>query len=460
MARRNVTLSIATTLVLWVMTTGSIPWAEAGTTGSGAGVSQASRDLATTAQRTWKYFIDGTKNATGLPADRIDLDPVIGEIAADKTSPTNIGMYLMSLTAAKDLGLVSSVDATKRLNGLIQTLNGLGKWNGFLYNWYDVTTGRPTSDKDATFVSTVDNGWYAAGLIVARQAFPNAAGELSRLLNVMDFSRLYDPAYGQMYGGYDPVQRSLVNWHYGNLNTESRVADYIAIGEGKVPSTLWWKVYRTLPASWTWQRQVPAGPTATHDGLSVIEGHYQWQGVNFVPSWGGSMFEALMPTLVLNEQQLAPNGFGANDLRMVQLQIKYALSTKHYGVWGISPCALPDGGYGVYGVPPLGTSTYEEKGVITPHATFLALNFEPAKALSNLQQLKRKYHMFGPLGYYDSVNVHTAEVTKAYLALDEGMILVAIDNFEKHGRIQMYFNRDPIGRKPQSLLSTENMFIK
>ncbi|MCL6442141.1 MAG: DUF3131 domain-containing protein [Alicyclobacillus sp.] len=430
---------------------------------SGSHISVAdTKLLKSTASQTWRYFVQATDNPTGLPADRIDIVPKDqgGYVASSNTSPTNIGLYLMSIVAARDLGIIRDSDAENRVQKLAATLGRLGTWHGFLYNWYDVATGSPASGDSSRFVSTVDNGWYAAGLMVARQAFPGAKSVLTKLLNAMDFSKLYDPSAHQMYGGYDPVQKTYPTWHFGNLNTESRVADYIAIGQGKVPQTLWWHVYRTLPSSED-QAQTPQGKIVMHDGVPVFEGHYTWGGLKYVPSWGGSMFEALMPSLVLEEQQLAPHGFGLNDERMVQLQIRWA-NVKHYPAWGISPCATPNDGYGVYGVPPLGSaaSPYDEDGTVTPHATFLALAFDPQAALANLKVLRSKYDVMGPFGYYDSVNVHTGIVAKSDLALDEGMILVAIDNFLNRDKVQMYFNRDPVGRKPQHLLTTENFLIQ
>lgn len=65
-------------------------------------------------------------------------------------------------------------------------------------------------------------------------------------------------------------------------------------------------------------------------------------GVPVCSLLGGSMFEFLMPTLVLNEQDDSPQGLGANNRIAVEAQIDFALNEKRYPVWGISPCAIPD----------------------------------------------------------------------------------------------------------------------
>jgi hypothetical protein len=58
------------------------------------------------------------------------------------------------------------------------------------------------------------------------------------------------------------------------------------------------------------------------------------------------------------------------------------------------------------------------------------------------------------------VNVETGEIAKAYLALDQGMIMVSIANYLKDGVIRDYFHQDPIGKKPEELLSKEIFSIK
>src|SRR5439155_93416 len=112
------------------------------------------------------------------------------------------------------------------------------------------------------------------------------------------------------------------------------------------------------------------------DGQAFFGGHYVVDDVAFVPSWGGSMFEALMPTLVLDELALAPRSLGANDRAHVAVQER-ALTG---GVWGASPSLRPDGrGYGEYGVHALGMLGYGP-GAVTPHAAALAVAVDPAAA--------------------------------------------------------------------------------
>ncbi|WKL02552.1 glucoamylase family protein [Paenibacillus amylolyticus] len=135
---------------------------------------------------------------------------------------------------------------------------------------------------------------------------------------------------------------ALTDHHYGMFYTEPRVGSYIAIGKGDVPKDHWWKMYRTLPQEWDWQAQIPQGKSVKYDGVDVFEGSYEYKDKKFVPSWGGSMFEALMPGMVIKEKELGTQALGLNNQRHVDLQIEYA-KEKGYAVWGFSPSATPTG---------------------------------------------------------------------------------------------------------------------
>src|SRR6202035_3794060 len=102
------------------------------------------------------------------------------------TSAANIGVYLWAVIAADDLGLISRPQARSLVTATLTTVKGLKRSDGFLYQWYDTTTGdtirnpgdincqtdtTPTQD-NCYFLSAVDNGWYASGLVVVRQALP------------------------------------------------------------------------------------------------------------------------------------------------------------------------------------------------------------------------------------------------------------------------------------------------
>ncbi|OIU70781.1 glucoamylase family protein [Rossellomorea aquimaris] len=412
-------------------------------------------ELKAIAKKTYTYYEDHTDPATGLTFDETRYTEE-GKKNAEHTSPTNIGMYMMSTVSAQEMGFISKEEAVDRIQVTLNTLESMKKWNGLFYNWYYTKDGSLKKDW-GQFISQVDNGWLSAGLIVAGQAYDELNGQTSKMVANMDYSTLYDPEVGQFRGGYDVAQEKLTDHHYGLLYTEPRVASYISIGKGDVPKEHWWKMERTIPAEWDWQSQIPEGEYAEYDGVSVFEGHYEYSGVKFVPSWGGSMFEGLMPGIVLKEKELGKQALGLNNQRHVELQIQYA-KDKGYKAWGFSPAATPDG-YSEFAATPLGTSGYADKSTVTPHASFLALDYAPDEVRKNIKVLKGM-DMYGKYGFYDSVNVETGEMAKAYLALDQGMIMVSIANYLKDGVIRDYFHQDPIGKKPEELLEKEVFSIQ
>ncbi len=413
-----------------------------------------SKQLRAISKQTYRYFEDFTDNETGLTADAVRWNDGMMNIQSH-TSPTNIGMYMMSVVSAEELGFINHRQALNNLQKTIHTLENMDTWNGLYYNWYYTEDATLMTDW-GQFISTVDNGWLSAGLIVAGQAYPELYEKTNAIVEDMDYTSLYDSEVGQMRGGYDVEAGSLTAHHYGAFYTEPRLASYISIGKGDVPKEHWWKMYRTMPESWDWQSQLPQGHMATYDGVDVFEGHYSYNGEKYVPSWGGSMFEALMPSLVLKEKELGTRALGLNNQRHVDLQINYA-EEQGYPAWGMSPAATPDG-YSEFAATPLGMDGYKSDGTVTPHATFLALEYAPMKAFQNIQTLK-SLNVYGKYGFHDSVNVETGEVTKAYLALDQGMTMAAIANFLEDGILRDYFHEDEIGKTPEDLLIKEEFSI-
>ena len=435
------------------------------------------------AYQTWRFFDADTDPNTHLPMDNLGL---YGAPSGPYTSPTNIGVYFWSVVAAHDLGFIDYNGALQRANATLTEIEHLSKWNGFLFSWYDTTNGHRISGPGGTdqegqpatgaFISTVDSGWYATGLILVRQEFPTLAQRATTLLNAMNFGIFYDNGdqstnvnAGQMYGGY-LADEGPANFHYGLLNTETRIAAYIGIGTHTMPGDVWWRTFRTLPAS-DGQGQTPQGYNVNYTDpqsgkqFTVFEGHYTYGGINFVPSWGGSMFEGLMNNLVIPETSWGPKGFGLNDLRYAQAQIAYTQQTLHYPIWGLSPSSTPDdtGGYQAYGAHALATNAsccpYAETA-ITPHASFLALDVDAQDAFTNIQTLLTRYKVFDRYGFFDAVDPITGQVGHRYLVLDQSMIMAALDNALQGNLMQQHFAQDPVIAAAQPYLAQEQFSIQ
>ena len=441
-------------------------------------------DLHRWAQDTWTSFVAMTDEATGLPADNIDatLDPAT---RSGYTSPTNIGAYLWSTISAQELGIIDKREARERMAQTLATVATMERHepSGMFYNWYDEATGAkltqfPTGETVYPFLSTVDNGWMAAALMVVATAEPSLRREANALLEPMNFGAFYDANQfggtrpGMMRGGFwvDPpmnqcTQAGTVDGspvlftchHYDITNSEPRIASYIGIVRGQVPPEHYFATNRTFPAScdWSWLEQRPVGVTRTYEGLEVFEGAFTYRGMHIVPSWGGDMFEELMPDLFVPEAEWAPKSWGVNHPLAVRAHIEHGMEEAGYGYWGFSPASDPFGNYSVYGVDAIGmdpggypsdreatnvdagyegcrpatnpTPTFGD-GVVTPHASFLALPYAPREAVDNLRNIETVLGAYGDGGFYDSVAVRSNTQAERYLSLDQGMVLGALGN--------------------------------
>jgi hypothetical protein len=505
------------------------------------GLSPAQRaSLLSIARDTWKFYGADVDPATNLPMDNLTFagGSALPTTYGRYTSAANIGVYLWAVVSARDLGLISTAQAADRIQATLTEVQHLQRYDGFLYQWYDTTNGdvlsnpgdadcpanAPPAFTNCFFVSNVDNGWYASGLIVVRQALPQLARLVNGLIAPMNFGIFYDnraethcntnPAIqgnqptGQMYGGYyvglPPDQGN--DWqnyyHNGAFYSDPRISAYIGMGLHQMPGNVWWRSWRELPPpapfadcqatdpDFSWQGQWPMGGSwqtyadpQSGQKFTVWEGHYTYPGTNltFIPTYSGGMFEGLMPNEVVPETSWGTQSFGLADVRTAEVQIKYATQQLHYPVWGMSPSSTADdtgdyGGYGVEGLafPYYGTGASAAnpneglsqchgcatEDVVTPYASFLALDVVPQQAYANIQQLRALYPgLYGVDGFFDAVNPTTGAVGHRYLVLDESMIMASLDNALNNRAIQRDFARDPVSWAARTYLSLEKLSL-
>lgn len=406
---------------------------------------------------TWRGIDAFTDREHGLPLDRVHLaaDSVAAErsFIGDYTSTTNIGFHLLAVTAARELGLISRDDALRRLQDTLASLQKMETHEGFYYNYYNTTTLERTSN----FVSFVDSSWLTAGLMTARQAFPELADLIGSLLDRGDYRFFYDPQWKLMSHGYYVNLGSRATYHYGSLYSEARLGSLIAIGRGEIPEEHWFAMARTFPPEFGWQSRQPVNRQEKGErGFHWTGGYYKWREYRYVPSWGGSLFEALMPALLLDEARHAPLSLGRNDQVHSEIQRRYALEDLRYPVWGMSPSSEPGSErYAEYGIHFLGSLGYKE-GAVTPHAAALALVAEPEPARANLRQLAEHYPVYGDFGFYDAVDPKSGAVSYNYLCLNQAMILVALADHLADHALQKHFANDPAIRKVLPLIGFEN----
>ncbi|MET7305867.1 MULTISPECIES: glucoamylase family protein [unclassified Streptomyces] len=441
------------------------------------------------------HSIEAMTTDLGLATDKIDVSGSGGPVQSRQTSPTNIGCGLWSTVAAAGLGVISEATMHRRLEHTVRTVEKLERHHGFWLNWYDAHDGSVltewpgTGDPVRPFLSSVDNAWLVTGLRIAADASPALRPRVARILATADWSYYYTPydaadpvaGPGQLRGGFWPDTEEPTGHHYGALNTEPRMASYLGIADGSLPADHYWHLLRTMLPEHE-QEQHPRGAYVAMDGVRVWQGHYTHRGRKIVPSWGGSMFEALMVPLFVPEAEWSPQSWGLTHQRYVRSQIEHGMKEAEYGYWGFSPANIPEGGYQEYGVDAIGMQvdgyasntdrTYTTdgaplppasaftNGVVTPHASFLALPYAPGEAVANLRALDRDFGAYhAGYGFRDSVNVRTGRVSDYMLALDQGMIAAALAQAIRPGLLQRPFRTGGFRSKVCPLLAKEQFSI-
>ncbi|WP_347040945.1 glucoamylase family protein [Brachybacterium nesterenkovii] len=445
------------------------------------------RTLRRWAADTWRSIDAMTQSATGLVDDNID-----GDLArrGGHTSPTNIGGYLWSVLVARDLGILTPGHARRRISRTLRTLETMERHepSGMYANWYVPADGsllRTWPDDGTTvvpFVSSVDMGWLGAALRVVANADPSNAKRARALLDGMRWDVFFDPDFtrspGASVGGFwleDPSRPEAskrpplngvggpdvwyhITHHYDTAISEARMVTYLGIIAGQIPAGAYFATYRTFPPDWTWQESAPQGEWDRYEGVDVYEGAYPYRDMLVVPGWGGSMFEELMPDLFVPEATWAPRSWGVNHALHVRAQREHGLDEAGYGYWGFSPCSNPAGGYREYGVDALGLNpegyfSDQERtdrrdgepvpsygdGVVTPHAGFLGMQYEPDAGYDNLVRIEQELGCYGPGGFYDAAATRSGQIARRHLSLDQSMIMGALGNILRGDRVRTWF---------------------
>jgi cyclic beta-1,2-glucan synthetase len=520
------------------------------------------RTLRLTARRTWRFFETFVTAADHmLPPDNFQEDPA--PVLAHRTSPTNLGLYLLSTVSARDFGWTGTGDAVARLESTLSTMSELARFRGHFFNWYDTRDLRPL---DPRYISSVDSGNLAghlialanackewrnhplthaqrlagvadaieltrdeasrvrdgrqmqmvtwrhlddalAGLeadvrrapaegedIVARlaalatgaetladmaRAFAIERGDdtgadiqfwadatrgaieshrddicrsadaviplTARLLALedtaratalaMEFGFLLDNDRKLLSIGYRVSEDLLDPSCYDLLASEARLASFVAIAKGDVPARHWFRLGRVV--------------TPIAHGAALI-------------SWSGSMFEYLMPSLVIR----APAGslLEQTSRLTVQRQIGYGATL---GVpWGISESAYNVRDleftyqYSNFGVPGLGLKRgLGENVVVAPYATALASMVDPHTAARNLDRLAT-VGASGRYGFYEAIDYtpnrlpegKIVAIVRAFMAHHQGMTIVAIADTLHDGAMRARFHAEPIVQATELLL--------
>ncbi|MCI8553631.1 MAG: hypothetical protein HFJ80_01635 [Clostridiales bacterium] len=374
-----------------------------------------------------------------LPPDNLQESPVWR--VAHRTSPTNIGMYLLCIAAARDFGFIDNEGFLLRTERTVRTLERLEKWKGNLYNWYDTRTLHPLSPR---YISTVDSGNLACCLVALRQAVLELSegssspafqlAERIRLLNEqLELAPLYNPRRALFHIGLDPDTGEVSPSYYDLLMSESRLTGYFAIATRAIPKKHWGALGRTLARSGRY-----VGPV----------------------SWTGTMFEYFMPRLLLPAQE------GSMSDEALRFCLHCQRRRPPRGVpWGISESGFYafDSNlsyqYKAHGVPRLALKRgLGSELVVSPYSTFLTLTTDPEAALRNLSRLERR-GMTGRCGFYEAADFTPDRtprggfsIVRSYMAHHVGMSMVACANAAMEDRFVRLFLRDPAMARAEELL--------
>ncbi|MCI8650777.1 MAG: DUF3131 domain-containing protein [Anaerotruncus sp.] len=373
-----------------------------------------------------------------LPPDNVQLFP--REAVDQRTSPTNIGMMLLSYLAARDFHLLDSAGLYLRVARVLDTLEQLETSHGNLYNWYATDTLEILPDG---FVSAVDSGNLLCALVTLREGLLeyatgepmllDAAQRIQRLLDAADLSVFYHPQRRLFSIGLDQKGRQS-SYHYDFLMSEARALSYYAIATRQVPLRHWRSLNRSM------------GHSGRKTGLL---------------SWTGTMFEYLMPHLFLPvyEGSLLAEAVRYAIVCQQQRAVQTGLP------WGISESAyfLFDGQlhyqYKAHGVQALGVKRgLDDEYVVAPYATFLALPFDLESGMQNLFRLEN-LGLVGPYGFYEAAdftpertNGAAYAVVRSYMAHHVGMSMVACANLLLENKMQKRFLRNRAMRSVRELL--------
>ncbi|EFM09389.1 glycosyltransferase 36 [Paenibacillus curdlanolyticus YK9] len=378
----------------------------------------------------WSYFDRyAVESDNWLAPDNVQLDPPNGP--ARRTSPTNIGLQLACTLAARDFGFIETADMLTRMERTVDTIERMEKWKGHLYNWYETHTLRPLPP---LYVSTVDSGNFVGYLITVKEGIAeyiagkmttggkkpdNALRErglrlnarLAKLINETEFAPLYDDASQLFTLGYHASAERKETILYDLLASEARQASFLAIAFGQAPAAHWFKLGRAMTKS---------GKDAT------------------LLSWSGTMFEYLMPALLMRTYR---NTLWDKTYRgAVRRQIEYA---KQRGV----PFGISESGYyafdyqmnyqyHAFGVPGLGFQRgLEDDLVLAPYAAIMALPYAKNEALESLRRME-EMGARGEHGYYEAIDCtdkrmpdgQRSVVIRSFMVHHQGMSLLTLAN--------------------------------
>ncbi len=400
------------------------------------------KELVDIAKRTWNFFDEYiSKENNYLMPDNFDNQRK--EKITRYTSSTNIGLSMVAIISAYNLKFIDEKACVDRLKNIVEKIEQLKKWNGHLYNWYDI---KNLDTIKPEFISTVDSGNFVGYLYTVLGFLKTSKYDsdnmlktkIEKLIRETDFTKLYDYDKNIFSIGFDINQNKLVDSYYDLMASEARLASFVAIAKGDVSYKHWFYLGRSY--------------TKLNNRSGLI-------------SWSGTMFEYLMPNVIM---KLYKNSLLENAIQFaLYSQIKYA--SKLEIPWGISESAFSvrdmkyNYQYQAFGIPWLGLKRgIEEDVVVSPYSSIISIEFEKEKVLDNIEYLK-ELGGYGKYGFYESIDFTPSrmedkkyEVVKTYMAHHQALILLSLNNFLNDKILKKYFLDNIQIESAQILLQEKN----
>ncbi|SHK91567.1 GH36-type glycosyl hydrolase domain-containing protein [Alicyclobacillus tolerans] len=394
-------------------------------------------------EKIWSFYnCYVTAEENWLPPDNVQYFQ--GEQIAHRTSPTNIGLYLLSTVAAADLGYLTEEQLYERLSSTLATVERLPKWHGHLLNWYSTEDLRPLLPR---YVSTVDSGNFVGYLMVLEEAIAERSQSniknnwekllkrVRRLIAETDFRPLFHYREQLFSIGYHLDSEKLEDTLYDLAASEARQASFIAIALGQIPASHWFVLGRTM----------------------VRVGEH-----NTLLSWSGTMFEYFMPSLIMRTYR---GGLWDETYQgVIEKQQSYArLLGVPYGISESGYYAFDEHlsyQYRAFGVPGLAFDRGQQNElVLAPYATLLTLPFAGHSAMQALAEFSRR-GMEGDFGFYEALDCTRRRLPPgskeeriiSYMAHHQGMALLAIANVLTNQKMIQRFHRHLAVRAAELLL--------
>ncbi len=391
--------------------------------------------------KMWRYYSEYCKaDYHFLPPDNVQETPVFK--IAERTSPTNIGLMLCSVLAARDMDFITSREMYETVENTLGTVQGLKKWHGNLFNWYDIKNAQPL---EPLYISTVDSGNFLCSLVALKEGLkeyisecPELSGTVDKieaLTENTDLSVLYNSRRNLFHIGYDFGKKELTCSYYDLLMSEARMTSYYAVAKKQAPKKHWASLSRAL------------------SGVNGYYGPVSWSGTvfeyfmpyMFVPAYKNTMCcEALRFSVYCQKLRARKRGVPWGISESGYYKFDNALNYQ-YKAHGVSLCALK--------------KDADEEPVVSPYSSFLCLPFVSGDALRNLHRLL-EYEVTGEFGFYEAVDFSKERcssgdyaVVRSYMAHHIGMSLMGIDNALFDRRMQKRFMSDDDMRSAESLLT-------